>query len=623
MDLSLQIDASACSPAVAGYPSLKEAFVAGIDRVTSASNVPGNSSIPSDPAAELIHEATDPRTGAVDTRRLAAALSQMGNFHQASQGYAQIEAELSQRSPITAAQFSRDVVDYFATGNSGAVAGSTPSPVDAGNQATPQGLRQLLEQSGIRVSPNVSNTAAPATASATAVDYGNIPEEHQWRYDRYLEGAANKPKVLGPNDWYAAAQRAWANNKSGNTFEQQVRTELGAPLGKGSKPVTIGNRVPDLPVGDDYGVTDIKNVAYLHDTDQLKQFAQYAKDNKLPFNLIVGPDTQGISGPLLDNVRATGGTVTQYDPATKQFSTIEIGESGNWKRPAVASTPANTEQDVRATGIPPEEGAKVPTLNSESTAAPGVKAPALNPESTSTPGVKAPLLEPESSMSGVKAGSLWGGAAGATVSLVQLAATGKLDPQNLGQVAKGAGESAVISAVATKGEQLVAPVIDKVVGSAATKVATTAVSEEAGVVAGQVVSRVAGATVVGAVITTGVSAWENRAGLMQGDSKAIGNVVADTAVGAGSIAAATVAGAAIGSVVPVAGTAVGAVAGLAVGLAVTYGAQISGVRNAIADGAAHAVDGIKSAAGGVADAAKSVASGVSHAASSVANFFGF
>src|SRR6185312_7281603 len=302
-----------------------------------------------------------------------------------------------------------------------------------------------------------------------------------------------------------------------------VRTELGAPLGKGSKPVTIGNRVPDLPVGSDYGVTDIKNVAYLHDTDQLKQFAQYAKDNKLPFNLIVGPDTQGISGPLLDNVRATGGTVTQYDPATKQFSTIEIGESGNWKRPAVASTPANTEQDVRATGTPPEEGAKIPTLN---------------PESTSTPGVKAPLLEPESSMSGVKAGSLWGGAAGATVSLVQFAATGKLDPRNLGQVAKGAGESAVISAVATKGEQLVAPVIDKVVGSAATKVATTAVSEEAGVVAGQVVSRVAGATVVGAVITTGISAWENRAGLMQGDSKAIGNVVADTAVGAGSIAAA-------------------------------------------------------------------------------------
>jgi hypothetical protein len=156
----------------------------------------------------------------------------------------------------------------------------------------------------------------------------------------------------------------------------------------------------------------------------------------------------------------------------------------------------------------------------------------------------------------------------------------------------------LIGAVATKGEQFVTPAIDKMIGTtvqqSATKLAATAVSEggadTAGVVARTLASRVAGSTVVGAVITTGVSAWENRAGLMHGDSKAIGNVVADTAVGA--------------------------VAGLAVGLAVTYGAQISGLRNDIADGAAHAVDGIKSTA-------NSVASGVSDAANSVAHFLGF
>jgi hypothetical protein len=586
--------------------------VTGIDRVTSASNGPltGSPSIPSDAAAALIRAVTDPSTGAVDTGRLASVLSEMGDFQAASKEYAQIEAELSQRSPTTAAQFSRDVVDAFASAKSGQGAASTPLTFDAGNRAAPQGLAQLLGDRGIRVSQNVSDaTAAPATTpakpGATAVDYGNIPEEHQWRYDRYLEGPSTKAK-LGPNEWYAAAQRIWANNKGGNSFEQKVRTELGAPLGRGSKPVSIEGFVPDLPVGGEYGVTDVKDVGYLHDTPQLKAFAQYAKDNELPFNLIVGPRTQGISGPVLNNIRATNGTVTQYDPAAQQFSGLDIGQAGNWKRPSMQSTPGNEDQPIRATGNALEDGGKVP---------------ALDPVSTSTPGVKA--------------GSLGGAAAGAAVTLIQLAATGKLDPQNLGQVAKGTGEGALIGAVATKGEQFVTPAIDKVIGTtvqqSATKLAATAVSEggadTAGVVARTLASRVAGSTVVGAVITTGVSAWENRAGLMHGDSKAIGNVVADTAVGAGSIAAATVAGAAIGSVVPVAGTAVGAVAGLAVGLAVTYGAQISGLRDDIANGAAHAVDGIKSAANsaasGVSDAARSIGGGVSDAANSVAHFLGF
>jgi hypothetical protein len=513
----------------------------------------------------------------------------MGDFQAASEGYAQIETDLSQRSPVTAAQFSRDVVDAFASHD----AGNILATFDPSNRTAPQGLAQLLEQGGIRVSQNVSDpSAAPVTASAspgaTAVDYGNIPEEHHWRYDRYLADVSSNKSKRGPDDWYARAQQIWANNKAGNGFEKKVRLELDVPIGRGSKPVKIAGYVPDLPVGSEYGVTEVKNVNYLCDSPQLQAFAQYAKDHELPFNLIVGPDTQRISQPLLDNVRATNGTVTEYDPVANRWSVLDVGQSGNWKRPTLESSPANTDQDVRATGN-------------------------LDPESTSTPGVRAGLLG--------------GAASGAAVSLIQLAVTGKLNSENLGQVAKGAGESALINVAAAKGEQFVTPAIDKVIGTTTTKLAATAVSQggadTAGVVARTLVSRVAGSTVVGAVITAGMSAWENRAGLVHGDSKAIGNVVADTAVGAGSILAATAAGAAIGSVVPIAGTAVGAVAGLAVGLAITYGAQISGLRNAIADGAAHCVDGIKSAASGVANVAKNVSSDVSHAASSVAHFFGF
>ena len=111
-------------------------------------------------------------------------------------------------------------------------------------------------------------------------------------------------------------------------------------------------------------------------------------------------------------------------------------------------------------------------------------------------------------------------------------------------------------------------------------------------------SRLAGSTVVGAAVSAGVSVWQNREGLAKGESKAIGNVTADTAIGAPRCggAAGVAAGAAIGSVVPVAGTAVGAVAGLAVGVAITYGAEISGARDWAADKIADGVDGVKNLA---------------------------
>lgn len=105
--------------------------------------------------------------------------------------------------------------------------------------------------------------------------------------------------------------------------------------------------------------------------------------------------------------------------------------------------------------------------------------------------------------------------------------------------------------------------------------------------------RIAGGNVVGAALTAGVSAYENRDGLKRGDSQAIGNVAADTGVGLGSVAASAAAGAAIGSVIPGAGTLVGGAAGLVVGGIVAYGANKSGLRDAMADGASKAVDGIK------------------------------
>jgi len=179
-------------------------------------------------------------------------------------------------------------------------------------------------QLGITLTPNPKSTVK----NINNTDYGNIPEEHHWRYDRYLNSSTN-PK--SPDVWYKKAETVWANNINGNSFEKDVRETLNLPLGKGSKPISIDGYIPDLPVGGKFGVTDVKNVQNLSNSGQLKSFYNYAVDNKLDFNLIIGPNTKSISEPLLDNIRNTNGTVKLYDPVTGKFTPIDIGNSGFWR----------------------------------------------------------------------------------------------------------------------------------------------------------------------------------------------------------------------------------------------------------------------------------------------------
>jgi hypothetical protein len=213
-----------------------------------------------------------------------------------------------------------------------------------------------------------------------------------------------------------------------------------------------------------------------------------------------------------------------------------------------------------------------------------------------------PLARPEGPS--VRSGAAWGAAGAAAVTLVRVGMDGQLNAQDVKEIATHTALGAGVGALTAAGERVVTPVVDRAIGQTVQRAATavaprvlaSATPEAAaafGAGARTLAARVGGATVVGAAIATGISAYENREGLRRGDSKAIGNVAADATVAAGSIAAATAAGAAIGSVVPVAGTAVGAVVGLAVGVGVAYGAQISGARDAVANTVSGWVDGVK------------------------------
>lgn len=184
---------------------------------------------------------------------------------------------------------------------------------------------------------------------------------------------------------------------------------------------------------------------------------------------------------------------------------------------------------------------------------------------------------------------------------------GRLTAQEGQDVLASTARGAVVGGTYAVTEHGLVRAIDRTAGSAIESAAARTAARAgladtalAGAMTRTAATRLAGAGAAGAVISAGVSVFENRDGLARGDSRAIGNVAGDTVVGASAVVAGMAAGAAIGSVVPVAGTAVGAVVGLVVGAATDYVLRAGGVDKAIAQTATAAVDAVKGAASRVA-----------------------
>jgi hypothetical protein len=236
-------------------------------------------------------------------------------------------------------------------------------------------------------------------------------------------------------------------------------------------------------------------------------------------------------------------------------------------------------------------------------------------------GEPAPQLKPGKmpDIGNVRQGAAMGAAGAGIVSVIQLGMKGgDITLQDVQHAATETGKGAVVGAVSAKAEQYVIPAVERKIGNAIQakaaqvaeqKVAGAVLSRSLGTAAADTTatamaaktigSRIVGSTAVGTVVTTAMSAYENREGLAKGDSKAIGNVTADTAVavvavGASSILGAAATGAMAGSVVPGLGTAVGFGVGLAVGVGITVAANASGIRDSIASGVGSAVDWVKS-----------------------------
>lgn len=236
-------------------------------------------------------------------------------------------------------------------------------------------------------------------------------------------------------------------------------------------------------------------------------------------------------------------------------------------------------------------------------------------------GEPSPQLKPGRApdIGNVRQGAAAGAAGAGFVSVIQLGMKGgSITWQDAQHAATETGKGALVGAVSAKAEQHVIPAVERRIGNAIqTKAAQVAEQKVAGAMlsrslgtaaadttatamaAKTIGSRIVGSTAVGTVVTTAMSAYENREGLAKGDSKAIGNVGADTAVavvavGASSVLGAAAAGAVAGSVVPGLGTVIGFGVGLTVGVGITVVANASGIRDSIASGIGGAVDWVKS-----------------------------
>jgi RHS repeat-associated protein len=109
------------------------------------------------------------------------------------------------------------------------------------------------------------------------------------------------------------------NYESGRAFEEQVRTALNQSKNNQTLYGNSPNRgtVPDFKGA--VGITDAKNVVNLTDSIQLRIQYQWAVNNDQAFNLIVSPRTESISRTVVQNVRATGGTIRVFNPSTGTF----------------------------------------------------------------------------------------------------------------------------------------------------------------------------------------------------------------------------------------------------------------------------------------------------------------
>lgn len=153
---------------------------------------------------------------------------------------------------------------------------------------------------------------------------------NELRFRNVMPVPSIQSPITNPSRLLTGSTQLEINQQIGDAFENSVRASLRTTRGM---PVITshGTVVPDLPVGNVYGVVDMKNVINLYRSPQTRGFEEVAKSINQPFSLIVSPRTQTVSKPLQDAIRNTGGTVFRFDTTSGTFRTVTF--TGNRVNP--------------------------------------------------------------------------------------------------------------------------------------------------------------------------------------------------------------------------------------------------------------------------------------------------
>ena len=124
---------------------------------------------------------------------------------------------------------------------------------------------------------------------------------------------------------FAAVWTILANAVRGREFERVVFEALNAAqqaarINKNTTKISVegvGRSVPDVLY---QGIREIKDVAEIDSSVQLRVQFDYARAMGIPMSLIVSPGTKRISQAVRDMVFRTGGTIQRFDPATGAFT---------------------------------------------------------------------------------------------------------------------------------------------------------------------------------------------------------------------------------------------------------------------------------------------------------------
>ena len=514
-----------------------------------------------------------PPPAAPETRAFVDAGKQAGvlNPHELAKDLARVHAHDPQRAAALHAEIApalsardRQSLDDHLAAELGAVAaenaaaaaarpGATPRATDPAdpNSTAPSGAAANSTQRSAPVSP-VAGGTTPQFPSADAAAHNALLNANPASVRDNLEygGLIFKDKATGQ---YSASAPLKGTDQGFNPGD--------VPVPKG---VDV---VGDYHTHGDYSSADAKGNAVRTSNPKTDAFNS---DN------FSRTDYRGITTDAAGKAEYTGylgtprGDFKRFDPATKAESLL--------KAPTIESTkPA-------AKPVPQEPGAPE--------AGKPVEPPAEPPGKQRVAGtVESGLRSTAGTAAG---GAIVGSGAAAVLSTAKALADGRVTSAEAGDILANSAHGAVVGSTYAVTEQGFVKLADRALGNAV----GNAGAVEAGALgaAGRTVAaRLGGAGAAGAVISAGISAYENRDGLIKGDSQAIGNVAGDVAVGATAALSGAAAGAAIGSVVPVLGTAVGAVVGLGVGVAADYVMRAGGVDKAVGNAVTGGVDALKSA----------------------------